>query len=118
MQDDYFTVVLHNCGNTGQCTNAMTATGAAAYHFGNKCDMEQVSRQVPPMALTMGNLDPVSLFKSATPDEMRRATTDLLRKMSNYPNFVISSGCDTPPHTPFANIDAFFEAVGEWNSKL
>ena len=54
----------------------------------------------------------------ATPDEMRRATTDLLRKMSNYPNFVISSGCDTPPHTPFANIDAFFEAVGEWNSKL
>lgn len=49
---------------------------------------------------------------------MRRATTDLLRKMSNYPNFVISSGCDTPPHTPFANIDAFFEAVGEWNSKL
>ena len=73
----------------------MVATGAAAYHFGNKCDMEQVSRQVPPTALTMGNLDPVSLFKSATPDEMRRATTDLLRKMSNYPNFVISSGCDT-----------------------
>lgn len=118
VQDDYFTIVLHNCGNTGQCTNAMVATGAAAYHFGNKCDMEQVSRQVPPTALTMGNLDPVSLFKSATPDEMRRATTDLLRKMSNYPNFVISSGCDTPPHTPFANIDAFFEAVGEWNSKL
>lgn len=118
VQDDSFIVVLHNCGNTGQCTNAMTATGAAAYHFGNKCDMEQVSRQVPPTALTMGNLDPVSLFKSATPDEMRRATLDLLRRMSNYPNFVISSGCDTPPHSPLANIDAFFEAVNEWNSKL
>lgn len=26
VQDDYFTVVLHNCGNTGHCTKAMVAT--------------------------------------------------------------------------------------------
>ena len=32
VQDDHFTVVLHNCGNTGNCTQAMVYTGAAAYH--------------------------------------------------------------------------------------
>lgn len=117
VQDDFFTVVLHNCGNTGQCTHAMAATGAAAYHFGNKCDMEQVTRDVPATALSMGNLDPVSVFKDAAPDEMRRATVSLLEKMSGCPNFVISSGCDTPPHTPLANIDAFFDAVREWNGR-
>ena len=111
VQDDWFTVVLHNCGNTGQCTRAMAYTGAAAYHFGNKCDMAEVTRDVPPTALSMGNLDPVSLFKDATPDDMRRATRELLDRMRPYPNFVISSGCDTPPHTPWANIDAFFEEV-------
>ena len=36
VQDDHFAVVLHNCGNTGNCTQAMVYTGAAAYHFGNK----------------------------------------------------------------------------------
>lgn len=117
VQDDCFTVVLHNCGNTGQCTHAMVATGADAYHFGNKCDMEQVTRDVPPTALSMGNLDPVSMFKDATSEEMHDATLTLMKKMSKYPNFVISSGCDTPPHTPFANIDAFMQAVEEGNGR-
>ena len=117
VQDDYFTVVLHNCGNTGHCTHAMVATGAQAFHFGNKCDMEQVTRDVPPHLLSMGNIDPVSMFKDATPQQMYEATTALLQRMTPYPNFVISSGCDTPPHAPIANIDAFFKAVADWNKK-
>lgn len=117
VQDDYFTVVLHNCGNTGHCTHAMVATGAQAFHFGNKCDMEQVTRDVPPHLLSMGNIDPVSMFKDATPQQMYEATTALLQRMTPYPNFVISSGCDTPPHAPLANIDAFFKAVADWNKK-
>jgi uroporphyrinogen decarboxylase len=115
VQDDHFIVVLHNCGNTGHCTEAMVATGAAAYHFGNKCRMEDVIREVPPTALAMGNIDPVSLFKDGTPGEMRTAVAALLEKMRPYPNFVLSSGCDTPPHTPLANIDAFFEALATYN---
>jgi uroporphyrinogen decarboxylase len=115
VQDDTFIVILHNCGNQGQCTRAMVATGAAAYHFGNKCQMEEVIRDVPPTALAMGNLDPVSLFKDSTPEQMRQATFDLLEKMRTYPNFVLSSGCDTPPHTPIENIDAFFKALEDWN---
>ena len=93
----------------------MAYTGAAAYHFGNKCDMAEVTRDVPPAALSMGNLDPVSLFKDATPDEMRRATRELLERMETFPNFVISSGCDTPPHSPMANVEAFFSEVERWN---
>ncbi len=116
VQDDYFTVVLHNCGNMGHCTNAMVKSGAAALHFGNKCEMDEVTAEVPADVLSMGNLDPVSMFKDATPEEMKNATRDLLERMRKYPNFVISSGCDTPPHTPFENIDAFFEAVNEYNA--
>ena len=118
VQDDDFMVVLHNCGNTGHCTEAMAATGAMAYHFGNKCRMEEVIRDVPPTALAMGNIDPVSVFKDGTPEEMRLAVWNLLGKMRDYPNFVLSSGCDTPPHTPMANIDAFFQALSKWNKDL
>lgn len=116
VQDDQFAVVLHNCGNTGNCTQAMIYTGAAAYHFGNKIQMEEALKEVPADALAMGNLDPVSLFKMAGPEEMRKATLQLLEATKAYPNFVLSSGCDTPPHTPLANIDAFYAALEEFNN--
>ena len=79
--------------------------------------MEEVIRDIPPTALAMGNIDPVSVFKDGTPELMRQTVLDLLEKMKDYPNFVLSSGCDTPPHTPTENIDAFFEALSEWNHR-
>ncbi len=94
---------------------AIASTGAAAYHFGNKCKMEEVIKDVPPTALAMGNIDPVSVFKDGMPFQMRQTVADLLEKMRPYPNFVLSSGCDTPPHTPLANIDAFFESLAAFN---
>ena len=117
VQDDSFIVILHNCGNTGHCTKAMVSTGAAAYHFGNKCRMEDVIKEVPPTALAMGNIDPVSVFKDGMPFQMRQTVMNLLDRMRQYPNFVLSSGCDTPPHTSMSNIDAFFEALHQFNEQ-
>jgi uroporphyrinogen decarboxylase len=79
--------------------------------------MEEVIRDVPPTALAMGNIDPVSVFKDGTPALMRQTVLSLLDKMKDYPNFVLSSGCDTPPHTPLANVDAFFEALDDYNQQ-
>lgn len=117
LQDDTFTVVLHNCGNTGHCTQAMLETGARALHFGNKIDMAEVLKEIPSDIIAMGNLDPVCVFNQGTAADVRQATLELLEKTRGYKNFVISSGCDIPPHTPIENIDAFFEAVDEYNRK-
>lgn len=116
VQDDSFAVILHNCGNTGHCTQAMVATGAKAYHFGNKIDMLDALRECPADVLVMGNLDPVGIFRNATPQQTASATRDLLNRAAGYPNFVISSGCDTPPQVPFENIEAFYKTVEEFNS--
>jgi uroporphyrinogen decarboxylase len=115
VQTPEFSVILHNCGNTGHCTKAMVETGAAMFHFGNKCAMCEVMEDVPPIALGMGNIDPVSIFKDAMPAQMKQTVKNLLEQTRRFPNFVLSSGCDTPPHTPLHNIDAFFEALQEWN---
>lgn len=117
VQDDFFSVVLHNCGDTGHCTQASVASEAAMFHFGNKCDMLDVVRHVPKTALAMGNLDPVSVFKGVTPEQMRTKVTALLNRMKDHSNFVLSSGCDTPPHTSMANINAFFSALNDWNAQ-
>jgi len=118
IQDEYFMVVLHNCGNTGQCTEAMLQTGVMACHFGNKVDMVSVLDECPSDVLVLGNLDPVGLFKTADPQVMKEAVLDLLEKTKSYPNFILSSGCDVPPHTPHANIEAFYKALEEYNADL
>lgn len=117
VQDDYFSVFLHNCGNMGQCTEAMVYTEASGYHFGNGMDMLLALEQCPKDVLVMGNLDPVALFKMASSQELYDKTMDLLVRTAHYPNFVLSSGCDTPPEVPFENIERFFQAVTDFNQR-
>lgn len=118
VQDDSFMVVLHNCGNTGHCTEAMVSTGAAGYHFGNQMDMVKALDECPADTLVMGNLNPVALFKQASAEEMYAATKELLEKCSAYPNFILSSGCDTPPEVPMDNIRMFYKALDDYNRTL
>lgn len=115
VQDDTFAVILHNCGNTGQCTDAMVTSGARALHFGNRIDMVEALKECPADVLAMGNLDPVLVFKQASAAEVASATADLLNKTKEYPNFILSSGCDLPPHVPAANLEAFFSTVRTYN---
>ena len=112
-----FIVILHNCGNRGQCTSAMIASEAAALHFGNAVDMVATLEQCPSDLVIMGNIDPVGVLKQASAKEVYRQTMDLLEKTVGYRNFVLSSGCDMPPLVPDANIRAFYQAVADFNAK-
>jgi uroporphyrinogen decarboxylase len=118
VQDDDFLFILHNCGNTGHVTQSMLSTGAKAIHLGNKIDIVKALEEVPENILVMGNLDPVGVFKLATPEEVYNQTMELLQKTAKYRNFIISSGCDTPLGVPPENIKAFFNAVDSFNKKI
>ena len=116
LQDDEFIIILHNCGNRGHVTEAMVKSGARGLHFGNTANMVKALNDTPDDILVMGNLDPVGLFKHATPDEVYKTTNDLLELTKAHNNFIISSGCDVPPDIPFENIEAFYKAVADYNS--
>ena len=118
VQDDSFMVVLHNCGNTGQCTEAMIATGAKAYHFGNAMSMTDALEKCPKETLVMGNVDPVGVLKMMSAEDVEKNVSELLERTSSYPNFVLSTGCDVPPHVPEENIEAYYKALENFNSKL
>lgn len=109
VQDDSFAVILHNCGNNGQCTDAMVQSGAAALHFGNAIDMKSVVDSVPANIVVMGNIDPVGIMKFGTPETVHTAVNDLLEIAKGHSNFVLSTGCDVPPAAPLENIAALFE---------
>lgn len=117
VQDDDFTVILHNCGNTGQCTRAMVESGANALHFGNKIDMLEALKECPTDILVMGNLDPVGVLKQGSSQQVAVETLGLLERTKGYDNFVISTGCDVPPLVPEENIQAFFDTIQKFNIK-
>lgn len=115
VQDDSFIVIYHNCGNsTMLMTDSIAATGAAAFHFGNAVNMEEILQKMPRDKLVMGNIDPAGQFKNGTPESIRQETAALMERCCKYDNFVISSGCDIPPLSKWENIDAFFGAVNEF----
>ena len=116
VQSDGFIVIYHNCGdNVPRMLDSILSTGCAAYHFGNAVDMEKdIIASVPADTLVMGNIDPAGILRMGTPEKVREETLGLLERCARYPNFVISSGCDIPPMTPWENIDAFFAASKEF----
>lgn len=117
LQKDDFAVVYHNCGNAvSRMLDEIFAQGAAAYHFGNAVDMAEVLEKTPADILCMGNIDPSSQFAQGTPESMTEAVLDLLDKCKDYPNFLLSSGCDIPAHSKWENIHAFFEAMKKFNA--
>ena len=118
VQDDNFIVVYHNCGdNTPRMTESILSAGSAAYHFGNAIDMAAMMAKFPADVVVMGNVDPAGVLRQGTPELVRTATLDVMSKCCSYPNFLISSGCDIPPATPWENVDAFFAAVEEFYGK-
>ena len=117
VQDDTFKVILHNCGNTGHCTDAMVRSGASAIHVGNRADMLEVLKACPADLPVMGNIDPVGVMQQASPEQVYAAVSELLEKTADFDNFILSSGCDVPPHTPIDNIKAFYRALADFNEK-
>ena len=118
VQDDEFVLIYHNCGdNTPRMLDSILSIGAAAYHFGNAVDMKEMLEKIPENELVMGNVDPAGVLRMGTPETVRNVTLELMEKCCSHKNFVISSGCDIPPLTPWENIDAFFAAVEEYYGK-
>ena len=114
-KDDEFLFVYHNCGpNTPLMLPSLLGIGADAYHFGDAVKMTEVLKGIPADVLVMGNISPSAQFRNGTPESIYAATTELLKECSGYRNFIISSGCDIPPSSPWENIESFFKAVKDF----
>jgi uroporphyrinogen decarboxylase len=111
VQSEAFSLVLHNCAARLVHLQPSLDAGSHALHFSSPMDLSKALEQVPADRLIMGNLDPAAVFVQGTPDTVRTSTRSLLAATHGRTNFIISSGCDLPPETPAANLEAFFDTV-------
>lgn len=105
--------ILHVCGKTRHLVRAMCDTGVQGLSLDAPMDPVATVEVMPEDVVFIGNIDPVAVMVQSTPDEVRAETRALLEKMAPYPNFILSTGCDLPPETPLANIEALVSAARE-----
>ena len=112
VQADDFAVIYHNCGdNAALMAKDIYGLGAMGYHFGDAISMTDVLPDAPKDALVMGNVSPSAQLLGGTVDSVTEAVNKLKESCGSYANFVLSSGCDVPPMSPWENLDAFFKAA-------
>jgi uroporphyrinogen decarboxylase len=109
--DDSFSIVLHNCAARRLHLPAILETGLTAFHFGAPMEIVGALGQVPSEVVLCGNLDPAGVFVQLPAADVSARTAQLLAATAGHRNFVVSSGCDLPPNTPLAGLDAFYAAV-------
>lgn len=118
VEDDSFLLAYHNCGDAvPRQLDDLAELNLSIYHIGNATPMKLALEHLPTTSLVMGNVDPAAEFCNGTVDSIRTATHTVLEECAEFPNFVISSGCDIPPASKWENIDAFFQEVEKFYHK-
>ena len=107
-------VTLHICGDSTRLLPSMTRTGADVLELDHQVPIEEAVDACGPDVAIWGNLDPVGLLLSATPEEVAQATQALVRQVRGlgHPRFIVSSGCTLAVGTPRENIHSMVSAVG------
>lgn len=106
-------VSLHICGDSTKLLSAMAHTGADILEVDHQVDITKAAQLCGPNIAFWGNLDPVGLLLSATPEETAATTTKLLNQVqgASHRRFVASSGCTLAPATPADNLHSMIDTV-------
>ncbi len=103
---------LHICGDITAMLESVADTGARMIDIDYAVDLteacERIGR-VSPSSYVVGNFDPVSVLLQGTADDVRRACCACEQAAAGCDHFILSPGCEVPPHTPMANYEAMLE---------
>ncbi|MBI9091345.1 MAG: cobalamin-dependent protein [Desulfobacterium sp.] len=100
---------LHICGDSTHLLTQLLDCGAECLSLDQLVDIPAIAPQIPPDVVICGNIDPLGVLMEKTPDEVRGVTLSHLRQMRQYPNYMLSFGCDCLPDTPLDNLKAVME---------
>lgn len=109
--DENFYIIYHNCGNVLNVRESIKSIHADIYHFGNLVDIEETLRYLTIDKIVMGNIDPVAVIQNGDSKLIVEKTEQLLYQLSNFPNYVISTGCDLPLNTKIDNLKTYCNTV-------
>jgi len=112
--------VYHICGNSMHLIEKLADAGVDALSLDSPeigVDLPQAARRVPQNVAIIGNINPTGSLLKGKPNDVAKEVNSLLDIMSEFPNFILSSGCDLPQETPNENILSFMETGRSYKLK-
>jgi MtaA/CmuA family methyltransferase len=97
-------VRLHICGNTRRILADMGRVGADIVDLDFPAPVAEARAAMGPDQVLLGNLDPVRALRDSTPERIRAALEEC--RQQGAPRWIAGAGCEIPPGTPEANVDA------------
>ena len=97
-------VRLHICGNTSPLLDAMGRLGCEIVDLDHMVDMAAARAAMGPDQVLLGNIDPVSVLRGGTPEEIAAALA-VCREACGE-RYIVSAGCEVVRDTPPANLRA------------
>lgn len=109
---------MHICGDTRRIWEDMADTGATVLSLDNQVDLSEAKARVGDRVCLMGNIPPAEVILKGTPQQVRDAARECMRKAYDNPGgFILSTGCQIPPGSPVENINTMMEVArtyGKW----
>ena len=102
--------VLHVCGDTTNHIQAMLHAGAEGLSLDQVVNLKEIAPHIPKDVVIIGNIDPIDVLADSPAEIVRADTIRLLKEMRDYPNYMVSFGCDCLPDTPIENLKAAIAA--------
>ncbi|MGM0379088.1 MAG: uroporphyrinogen decarboxylase family protein, partial [Bacillota bacterium] len=108
-------VCYHICGDTTSIITDMIESGCDMLSIDNKVDLEYTKNQIGDKVPILGNVDPVDVMNLGSPEDVKNAVKECLKKGYNSEKgYILASGCDLSGDIPLENVDAFMEAAREY----
>ena len=107
--------VIHFGTMTGSLLPDMRDAGGDVIGLDWRVELDTEWKRLGDGVGVQGNLDPVLLF--TTPDEIRSAVRDVLRRADGRPGHIFNLGHGILPETPVDNVLALIDAVHEYSRR-
>lgn len=101
---------VHICGNTLETLVHLKSTGADCLSFDHAVDPARARAAAGKDLALMGNIDPVKLIMSGTPEEITARAYSIIDDAGQEGGLILAPGCETPISSPYDNVLAMCRA--------
>jgi uroporphyrinogen decarboxylase len=99
---------MHICGNIGPIVEHIARTGTDVIDVDWMVPLAHARQAAGPRVTLAGNFNPAADLLFGTPEKLRILAARCIAEGSlNGARFLLQPGCEVPPATPIANIEAF-----------
>jgi len=108
--------IYHNDADVNACLKHLPDTGFNVLNWGKQTEISDVKRVVGDRMCLMGNVNPLEIGVQGTPEDVYKATMEVLEK-SQGEGIILSLGGGVSPGMSGDNIRAMQKALEEYNSR-